>query len=96
MNVASFPYLEALVGGYFHQDCYASGVTVDDTLRDFRSTSHDYQRLGVRADIHRLLHEHRDQLLYVIEKTLQPSIIIGETRAEAEAWLSKVANALED
>jgi hypothetical protein len=95
MQLESYPYLEQLLGAYFHQDCYAEGATDDDIIEDFRKTSHEYQRAGVRADISRLLHQHGDDLMDVVDQVLQPSIIIGETKAEAQAWLLKVASALQ-
>jgi len=96
MHVESFPYLENLLGGYFHQDCYDDGATDEDILKDFSSTSHDYERLGVRADIHRLLHQHGDQLLDFVQHVFQPNIIIGESNENARDWFLRVAKALED
>ena len=96
MQVESFPYLQSLLGAYFHQDCYDDGATDDEILQDFRETSHDYQRLGVRADIRRLLNEHREQLVDLVDQVLRPSILIGETNQEISEWLLKVESALED
>jgi hypothetical protein len=72
-----FPYLSDLLGGYFHQDCYDFDDTDDDIIREFRKSSWDYQQLGVRADIRRLLHQHGDRLLDTIQTLFAPSIIIG-------------------
>ena len=90
MYLEPFPYLSTLLGGYFHQDCYDDGATDEDIMREFRKTSWDYQRLGVRADIRRLLHQHGDHLLEAIQEAFAPAIIIGQTDDEARAWLQKI------
>lgn len=90
MYLEEFPYLSQLLGGYFHQDCYDDGATNEDIMRDFNKTTWDYTRLGVRADIHRLLHKYRDRLLEAIQQAFSPAIIIGETNDEARAWLLKI------
>lgn len=85
-----FPYLGALLGGYFHQDCYDFGDSDEDIMREFRTSSWDYQRMGVQADIKRLLHQHDDHLLEVTQQAFAPAIIIGKTNDEARAWLQKI------
>ena len=76
MPIEPFPYLSALLGGYFHQDCYDFGDSDEDIMRDFRKSSWDYQRMGVRADIKRLLHQHGDDLLAVIQEAFQVSLFL--------------------
>lgn len=91
-----FPYLANLLGGYFHQDAYDDGDTDEDIMREFRKTSWDYQRLGVRADIQRLLHQHGDHLVEAIQQAFQPAVIIGDTDDEARAWLTKIDRLLDE
>jgi hypothetical protein len=92
-----FPYLRDLLGGYFHQDAFASQETVEDVIRDFKATSWEYQRLGVRADIQRLLHEHGDdRLLDNFNDAFSPDVIIGRTDDEARTWLKKIDTELRD
>lgn len=90
MRADSFPYLETLLGGYFHQDCYDFGETDEDIIRAFNKSSWEYQRLGARADIKRLLHEHPDDLLTAVQEIFQPSVTVGETDPEAREWLMKI------
>jgi len=96
MYMEPFPYLDTLLGGYFNQDCYDSGDTDEDIMREFCKTSWDYQRLGVRADIRRLLHQHGDHLLEAIQQAFAPSIIVGRTDEEVRAWLLKLESLLDD
>lgn len=91
MRADDFPYLRDLLGGYFHQDAFASGETVEEIVREFEGSSWEYQRLGVRADIQRLLHEHgTPSLLEDFNKAFEPSVIIGASDEEASAWLANV------
>jgi hypothetical protein len=95
MHVESYPYLSTLLGGYFHQDAYDDGATEEDIVRDFIGSSWDYQRLGIRADIKRLLHEHDDHLLEAIQQAFRPAVIVGRNDDEARAWLLKIERMLE-
>jgi hypothetical protein len=91
----AFPYLGTLLGGYFHQDCYDFGDTDEDIMRDFRKSSLEYHRLGVRADIQRLLHQHGDHLLSAIQAAFSPAIIVGRTDDKARQWLLKIEGLLD-
>jgi len=92
----SYPYLSELLGGYFHQDAYDDAENDEEIMRGFRRSSWDYQRLGVRADIRRFLHQHRGDLLAAIERTFHPSLILGKTDAEAREWLTKIESLADD
>lgn len=94
MQMESYPYLEQLLGAYFHQDCYDDGATDEEIIEDFRNTSHDYQIIGARADILRLLNEHADRLEEVLQQIFQPNIIFGETNDEVRKWLLKILSNL--
>jgi hypothetical protein len=96
LYVEPFPYLSNLLAGYFHQDAYDFDGTDEGIMLDYRRSSWDYQRLGTRADIRRLLHQHGDHLLQAIQQALAPSLIIGETDDEARAWLMKIDRLLDD
>jgi hypothetical protein len=93
-----YPYLRNLLGAYFHQDAFDSPETTDeDILREFKQSSWEYQRLGVRADIQRLIHEHGGaHLLEVINEVFAPHVTIGRTDEEARAWLQMVDAAPRD
>jgi hypothetical protein len=94
MNMDRFPYLRDLLGGYFHQDAYDDGQDDDAILSDFKTSSWPFQRLGVRADIGRFLHEHRDYVLQAFDRTFSPGVTVASNDDEARAWLEKVARAL--
>ena len=92
-----FPYLRDLLRGYFHQDAFAEQETVEDIVRDFKATSWEYQRLGVRADVQKLLHQHGDdRVLEAMNEAFSPNVIIGRTDEEARAWLKTVDGVLQD
>lgn len=92
--IQPYPYLSELLGGYFHQDCFDDGDSDEDIIREFIRTSHAYQRLGVRADTQRFLHQHRGELLEAIEKAFAPCVILGKTEEELAAWLSRLDHML--
>jgi len=91
-----YPYLKAFLGGYFHQDAYDDAEDDDEIVRDFIATSWPHQRLGVRADIGRFLHEHPERLLAALNRTFSPDVILAEDDAGARAWLLKVDGALKE
>jgi hypothetical protein len=86
----SYPYLSDLLGGYFHQDAYDDDATHESIMQTFRESSWDYQRLGVRADIKRFIHQHADNLLTDFKETFEPDIIVGESNEDTRAWLMKI------
>lgn len=89
-----FPYLRDFLGGYFHQDAYDEGQDDDAIIGGFKTSSWPFQRLGVRADIGRFLHEHREHVPRAFERTFSPGVTVARTDAEARAWLQKVDRAL--
>ena len=94
MSTEVYPYLEQLLGAYFHQDAFDEVESEEDIIRDFKASSWSYQQLGVRADIQRLLHEHSDDLLETVQRLFNPQVIIGTSNDEARAWLTRVDQAL--
>jgi hypothetical protein len=91
-----YPYLKTLLGGYFHQDAYDDAENDDEVVEEFIATSWPYQRLGVRADIGRFLHEHPEGLLAALERTFSPGVILATDDAGVRAWLLKVEAALKE
>lgn len=87
----SYPYLAHLLGAYFHQDCYDDGETDAEIIADFIASTWPYQRLGTRADIERLLHQHADDLLTAINALFQPDIEMPGTATETADWLRGIA-----
>jgi CdiI immunity protein len=87
-----YPYLDHLLGGWFHRDAYELGHTAAEIVLEFKAQARDYELLGLRADILRYLHLHDDdpQLLRSFNRMFAPAVSIGASDAEARAWLSKV------
>jgi hypothetical protein len=89
-----YPYLDQLLGGYFHQDAYVDGDTDESILANYIQTSWDYQRLGVRADILRFLHNHPSETKQAVESTFQPDITVGKDDAAVRYWLLMLLHSL--
>jgi hypothetical protein len=96
MEMDRFPYLRDLLGGYFHQDAFDEGRDDDAILVDFKGSSWPFQRLGVRADIGRFLHEHPEHLLEALERTFSPGVTIATSDEQAREWLQKIGEALKE
>jgi hypothetical protein len=96
MAMDRFPYLRDFLGGYFHQDAFDEGQDDDAIIGDFRASSWPFQRLGVRADIGRFLHEHHEQVLQAFERTFSPGVTVARSDDETRTWLQKVDRALAD
>lgn len=91
-----YPYLDHLLGGYFHRDAYELGHTDEEIVREFKTHSQDYELLGLRADIQRYLHLHDDDpnLLKSFNRAFSPTVSVGKSDHEARAWLRKVLELL--
>jgi hypothetical protein len=87
-----YPYLDHLLGGWFHRDAYELGHTDAEILLDFKLQARDYELLGLRADILRYLHLHDDDphMLKSFNRVFTPAISIGANDAEVRAWLGNV------
>lgn len=53
----SYPYLEQLLGGWFHQDFDLEGGDIETIIADYKQVSHAHDVMGLRADIKRLIHD---------------------------------------
>lgn len=51
----SYPHLDALVGGWFHQDFDVDGGTLEEVMASYRGRAPEDERLGAQADIMRFL-----------------------------------------
>jgi hypothetical protein len=91
-----YPYLDHLLGSYFHQDALDDGETAEQIIEQFKATSHAYEVLGTRADIARFLALHEKEVRFreVFERTFRPDVIIGRTDDEARAWLQTALDLL--
>ncbi|HEX3435661.1 MAG TPA: contact-dependent growth inhibition system immunity protein [Pseudacidobacterium sp.] len=77
----NYPYLDNLLGCYFHQDFDIEGDTIEEIIAAYRRDHPiSLDGLGVRADIHRLLRRYDDsELAQEFVRIFQPDII-------AEGW----------
>jgi hypothetical protein len=91
-----YPYLDHLLGGYFHQDAYELGHSDEEIVHEFKSHARDYELLGLRADILRYLHLHDDdpQFLKSFNRVFTPSITLGHNDGEAREWLERLLRSL--
>jgi hypothetical protein len=52
----SYPYLDGLLGGYFHQDFDHDGKTqLNQIIPDYKSSAHPEEIMGTKADIKRFI-----------------------------------------
>jgi hypothetical protein len=91
-----YPYLDHLLGSYFHQDAFDDGDTDEQIIEQFKTTSHAYEVLGVRADIQRYMAQHEGQIGFLqhFKNTFNLQVILGETDDEARQWLRKALEVL--
>ncbi len=91
-----YPYLEHLLGGWFHRDAFELGHTEFEVVQSFKLQAREYELMGLRADILRYLHLHDDdpQLLRSFNRAFSPCVPIGANDADARAWLGRVLSQL--
>lgn len=56
------PYLDELMGAYFHQDYMLIAETIEGLIEDYLKSAPAAEVAGVRQDIDRLRREHADDL----------------------------------
>lgn len=82
-----YPYLAQFLGGYFHQDCMIHGETEASIIAEYIRTTHPYQRLGLRADVERFLHQHAENTLSQFEAAFAPDVALADDDVGLTAWL---------
>ncbi|MBL8310195.1 MAG: hypothetical protein JNL19_07225 [Burkholderiales bacterium] len=90
INHDAFYYLQNLLGGYFHQDCFEFGQTVDDIVDDYIDTNWPYDRLGLRADIQRLLHLHPDDTFDAMDRLFSMNAYPQLDNESMARWLREL------
>lgn len=86
----TYRYLQEVLGGYFHQDCYAGGSTNADIIDEYIRTNRTYDRLGLRADIERMLHLHPDDTFDVMESLFSMNAYPEPDNKSMARWLGEV------
>lgn len=89
-NHDAYYYLDAMLGGYFHQDCYDDGQTVEDIINEYIKTNWPYTRLGLRADIERLLHLHPSDAFDAMNRLFSMNAYPQLDNESMARWLREV------
>jgi CdiI immunity protein len=93
--IESFPYLDALVGGWFHQDFDLEGDTLEEVVAAFKKSSPSEDWLGTKADIKRFLRtreEHEINADFV--RLFQPGVDPVAWSGSTQNWLTAIYNLL--
>jgi hypothetical protein len=87
----TYPYLDALVGGWFHQDFDIDGNTLEEVLASYRDRSPPGDHLGAKADIQRFIENTPpEQLEAEFNARFMPTGFPGRDDASLHDWLRRV------
>lgn len=93
-----YPQLDALLGGYFHQDSIIFGETLEKVLGVYRADVSATERTGAVEDIHRFLQKYgpaETTIAEALERTFKPETVIeGWEGLNAKQWLEEIARLL--
>src|SRR5436309_645897 len=89
--VDAYPYLDALVGGWFHQDFDLDGDTLEDLIDAYKKGTPPDDLGGARADIKRFLRQTpRAEIEQAFVRLFNPGVDPKRWAASVEEWLSEV------
>ena len=91
-----FLCFERFIGEYFHKDCYANGDTNDEIVEAYIRSNWPYQRLGLRADIERFLHENANDALDALNREFYLGAYPQPDNLSMANWLRAVASRLRE
>jgi hypothetical protein len=87
----AFPFLDALIGGWFHQDFDIEGDTLAAVIAAFRRVSNADDWAETRADIARLLRRYDDAALpREFVRLFAPGIDAEAWCGSTRAWLTQI------
>jgi len=90
-----YPYLNAFIGGWFHQDYDIDGDALDEIVASFKRRSPDRDREMVQADITNFLRGRDDkQVASDFSKFFQPDVGPAEWGMTPREWLETLARLL--
>jgi CdiI immunity protein len=90
-----YPYLDALVGGWFHQDFDIDGSTLEEVLSSYKWRTAPDDRLGAKADIQRFLRNTSDDRLDdEFNERFTPGAFPGRDDLNLSDWLRKIYSLL--
>jgi hypothetical protein len=92
----SYPYLDSLVGGWFHQDFDLDGNTLEEIVASYKKSAPPEDWMGVRADIQRFLRQHETpRLSEDFMRLFQPGTDPESWGMSAAQWLTRIAELLQ-
>ena len=90
-----YPYLQAFLGGWFHQDCDVDGNTLEELVASFKRRSPERDWQVVRTDIERFLRDRDDKEVAVdFPRLFQPEVGPAEWGMTTQEWLETLARLL--
>ena len=87
-----YPYLDALIGGWFHQDFDIEGDTLEAMIAAFKKVRTPTDCAQTRADIARLLSRYDDKALpQEFVRLFQPDVTVeGWDGMSTRQWLTRI------
>ena len=87
----AYPYLDALVGGWFHQDFDVDGRSLKEVIASYKTRTASDDRLGAKNDITRFLRNADDEHLEEEFAALfTPAFYPGRADLTVRDWLLKI------
>jgi hypothetical protein len=87
----AYPYLDALIAGWFHQDFDIAGNTLAAVIASFRKDTNADDRAQTRADIARLLRRYDDAALpQEFIRLFRPGVDPAAWQGSTRQWLARV------
>jgi hypothetical protein len=88
--MATYPELETLVGGWFHQDFDLDGETLEEIIGAYRNVTPDEQRRALREEIAHFLAEANDVDLE-FEQRFSPEVSPTGFAPSTREFLERIA-----
>jgi contact-dependent growth inhibition (CDI) system CdiI-like immunity protein len=91
----AFPFLDALIAGWFHQDFDITGDTLAAVIASFRQETNADDWAETRADIARLLRRYDDAALSnEFIRLFRPGVDPAAGKVSARQWLARIDDLL--
>jgi CdiI immunity protein len=85
----TYPFLQSLVHGYFHQDFDAVFDSFDEAFDGYAKTHDQDDRNGLRADILRFLANNPGNTFAHFTNEFRPDLEMAENDSEIKIWLER-------